>query len=95
MLRLLKTLLPVQKSYLRADIQLHNKAHTEIRSCLQLRSTILGANNRLDVEKIMSYDRGNSDVSMIGQSALSKPPAFQCLYLIAGAALLLCKSACP
>lgn len=60
----------MQKSSLRADIQLHNKARTEIRSCLGLRSTVMGSNNRLDVEKIMSYDRGDSSVSMIGEPCL-------------------------
>ncbi len=61
-----------QNSSLRADIQLHNHARTEIRSCLGLRSTVMGSNNRLDVEKIVSYDRGNSAVSMIGAFKMSE-----------------------
>ncbi|KAK9836213.1 hypothetical protein WJX84_005129 [Apatococcus fuscideae] len=34
-----------------------NSASTEIRSRLKLRSTVRGANNRLDVDSIVSYDR--------------------------------------
>lgn len=45
-----------------------NTAQTEIRSRLVLRSTTQGANNRLDVENIVSYDRfDGSTVSMIGK----------------------------
>ncbi len=52
---------------------LGNNAGTEIRTRLRLRSTVRGANNRLDVDAIMSYDRGsNAATPMLGE-------ALQCL----------------
>ena len=46
---------------------LGNKAGTEIRTRLRLRSTVRGANNRLDVDAIVSYDRGsNAAIPMLG-----------------------------
>ena len=46
---------------------LGNNAGTEIRTRLRLRSTVRGANNRLDVDAIMSYDRGsNAAIPMLG-----------------------------
>lgn len=48
-----------------------NVAGTEIRSRLRLRSTTPGANNRLDVEHILSYDRfDGSSTSMMGNQIL-------------------------
>ena len=34
-----------------------NSTNTEVRSRLRLRSTVRGANNRLDIESIVSWDR--------------------------------------
>ena len=48
-----------------------NCATTEIRSRLRLRSTLPGANNRLDVESIMSYDRGDGVLTpVLGEMSL-------------------------
>ncbi len=44
-----------------------NSASTEIRSRLKLRSTVRGANNRLDVDSIVSYDRCDGSVVPIGE----------------------------
>lgn len=38
-------------------LQYENSTSTEIRSRLKLRSTVPGANNRLDIETIFSWDR--------------------------------------
>lgn len=40
------------------SMPLGNNAGTEIRTRLRLRSTVRGANNRLDIDAIVSYDRG-------------------------------------
>lgn len=46
---------------------LGNNAGTEIRTRLKLRSTVKGANDRLDVDAIISYDRGsNAAIPMLG-----------------------------
>lgn len=36
-----------------------NSHNTEIRAKLKLRSTVRGANNRLDVESIVSFDKAD------------------------------------
>ena len=57
---------------------LGNKAGTEIRTRLRLRSTVRGANNRLDVDAIVSYDRGsNAAIPMLG--ALPASNMMSCL----------------
>lgn len=64
----------LQRNRLFTSMPLGNNAGTEIRTRLQLRSTVRGANNRLDVDAIMSYDRGsNAAIPMLG--------ALQCLAL--------------
>ena len=50
----------VQRNRLFTSMPLGNKAGTEIRTRLRLRSTVRGANNRLDVDAIVSYDRGTN-----------------------------------
>ena len=50
----------LQRNRLFTSMPLGNNAGTEIRTRLQLRSTVRGANNRLDVDAIMSYDRGSN-----------------------------------
>lgn len=41
---------------------------TEIRSRLRLRSTVPGANNRLDIQAIVSWDRADGQaVNMMGE----------------------------
>ena len=62
----------MQKDKLRIDYRIPNDARTELRQQLVLRSTVLGGNNRLDVIKIMSFDRRDSSLSLIGQAG---PPA--------------------
>lgn len=49
----------LKRDNLFTSLPLQNSAGTEIRTRLRLRSTCRGANNRLDVDKIMSYDRGS------------------------------------
>jgi hypothetical protein len=57
----------VQKDNLFTSLPLGNTAGTEIRTRLRLRSTCRGGNNRLDVDKILSYDRGSDlGVPMLG-----------------------------
>ena len=57
----------VQGDQLLTSLPLHNSAGTEIRSRLRLRSTVRGANNRLDIVEIVSYDRGsNTNIPMLG-----------------------------
>lgn len=64
---LLRLLLVLQRDNLFTSLPLQNSAGTEIRTRLRLRSTCRGANNRLDVDKIMSYDRGSdSAIPMLG-----------------------------
>ena len=48
-----------------------NVAGTEIRSRMKLRSTVPGANNRLDVENILSFDRADGSATSM-MSALSE-----------------------
>jgi hypothetical protein len=56
---------------------LGNNAGTEIRTRLRLRSTVRGANNRLDVDAIVSYDRGGgAPIPMLGQ-----PPALSIVIM--------------
>lgn len=45
------------KDTLFTALRYQNSASTEIRTRMKLRSTVLGANNRLDVESIVSWDR--------------------------------------
>ena len=54
-----------------------NTSGTEIRSRLQLRSTVRGANNRLDLMSLVSYDRAaGSAVSLTGAHLLlGSPPS--------------------
>ena len=52
-------LLPLQRDRLFTSLPLGNAAGTEIRTRLRLRSTVPGANNRLDVASILSWDRGS------------------------------------
>lgn len=40
-----------------AGLRYDNSKSTEIRTCLKLRSTVRGANNRLDIVSIVSWDR--------------------------------------
>ncbi|KAK9906432.1 hypothetical protein WJX75_001739 [Coccomyxa subellipsoidea] len=49
----------LRKDNLFTSLPLGNTAGTEIRTRLRLRSTCRGGNNRLDVDKILSYDRGS------------------------------------
>ena len=57
----------MQRNRLFTSMPLGNNAGTEIRTRLRLRSTVRGANNRLDVDAIMSYDRGsNAATPMLG-----------------------------
>lgn len=42
----------------------------------------MGSNNRLDVDKIMSYDRGDSGVSMIGTAQIFLSSHFVSVPLI-------------
>lgn len=59
----------LQKDNLFTSLPLGNTAGTEIRTRLRLRSTCRGGNNRLDVDKIMSFDRGSdSGVPMLSAS---------------------------
>ena len=61
----------VQRNRLFTSMPLGNRAGTEIRTRLRLRSTVRGANNRLDVDAIVSYDRGsNAAVPMLGALCL-------------------------
>ena len=50
--------LHAQRDKLFTSMPLGNAAGTEIRTRLRLRSTCPGANNRLDVASIFSFDRG-------------------------------------
>ena len=53
-----------------------NMASTEIRMKLRLRSTVRGANNRLDIESLLSFDRhDNTATSMIGALPLASVAA--------------------
>jgi len=47
------------KDTLFTALQYNNSASTEIRTRMKLRSTVVGANNRLDVESIVSWDRSD------------------------------------
>ena len=55
----------LQRNRLFTSLSLGNNAGTEIRTRLRLRSTVRGANNRLDVDAIMSYDRGSNAVTPV------------------------------
>ena len=58
----------MQRNRLFTSMPLGNNAGTEIRTRLRLRSTVRGANNRLDVDAIVSYDRGGgAPIPMLGQ----------------------------
>lgn len=47
---------------------------TEIRSRLRLRSTTPGANNRLDIQAIVSWDRADGQaVNMMGEPPAGEP----------------------
>ena len=47
------------KDTLFTALRYENSASTEIRTRMKLRSTVVGANNRLDVESIVSWDRSD------------------------------------
>ncbi len=67
---LLRQSCAVQRNRLFTSMPLGNNAGTEIRTRLRLRSTVRGANNRLDVDAIVSYDRGGgAPIPMLGQSS--------------------------
>ena len=58
----------MQRNRLFTSMPLGNNAGTDIRTRLRLRSTVRGANNRLDVDAIVSYDRGGgAPIPMLGQ----------------------------
>ena len=58
----------MQRNRLFTSMPLGNNAGTEIRTRLRLRSTVRGANNRLDIDAIVSYDRGGgAPIPMLGQ----------------------------
>lgn len=45
------------------------RGSTEVRSRLRLRSTIAGANNRLDIQSIVSWDREDrQELPLIGEA---------------------------
>lgn len=69
----------LQRNRLFTSMPLGNNAGTEIRTRLRLRSTVKGANNRLDVDAIVSYDRGNDAATpMLGEApALLHAPSAQ------------------
>lgn len=52
-------IIALQGSGLQTVMIYPNSKNTEIRAKLKLRSTTLGANNRLDVESIVSFDKAD------------------------------------
>ena len=71
--------LHAQRDKLFTSMPLGNAAGTEIRTRLRLRSTCPGANNRLDVASIFSFDRGTrAQYAMPGALPKGVPSAVRC-----------------
>ncbi len=52
----------IENDKLYTAIQYQNSTVTEVRSKMKIRSTVRGANNRLDIDSIVSYDREDGSI---------------------------------
>lgn len=69
----------LQGSALQTVMIYANSMNTEIRAKLKLRSTSRGANNRLDVESIVSFDKADGiSIPVISMPHFVCSGAFQC-----------------